>query len=259
MKLTIEIETITPEIAQVWLEKNTNNRAIRQMVVDRYADEMRSGAWKLNAETIKFSRDGTLLDGQHRLWAVVESKVTIQSFVARGISADALQTIDSGIARRLSDKLTFSGVKNPKATAQLVNCLSIYTGGRGQLGLTANRARDLITKFSGGIEWAAQHVVIGGRSLFLTPFWAALAFAHKASPGIVESFATRTVAGIALAEHSPEYAIRSFLEHNRKATQIFGATLNAVFAAIQGRDLLKVNSNNASAFAYFAKANGLAT
>ena len=95
MKLTIEIETITPEIAQVWLEKNTNNRTIRQMVVDRYADEMCSGAWKLNAETIKFSRDGTLLDGQHRLWAVVESKVTIQSFVARGISADALQTIDS--------------------------------------------------------------------------------------------------------------------------------------------------------------------
>lgn len=62
-------EVITPERAAEMLSKNKSNRKINQANVRRIADDMLTGNYKLNGETIKFYADGTLADGQHRLTA----------------------------------------------------------------------------------------------------------------------------------------------------------------------------------------------
>jgi hypothetical protein len=81
------------------------------------------GEWDLNGQTIKVSVDGALLDGQHRLEAVVHSGVTISSVVVRGLSPAARDTIDTGRRRRLADVLAIEGYPDAIALATGVNAL----------------------------------------------------------------------------------------------------------------------------------------
>ena len=78
----IELVNVTPELAEFWLTQNSANRNVRREVWKAYARDMAAGAWKVTAETIKMSPAGRLLDGQHRLQAVVASGVTVPMFVA---------------------------------------------------------------------------------------------------------------------------------------------------------------------------------
>ena len=81
MTITTEIVTLTPALAAEWLNSNTCNRPLSTLRASRYARDMKAGDWRFNGETISFTADGRLVDGQHRLTAVVESGVTIQQVV----------------------------------------------------------------------------------------------------------------------------------------------------------------------------------
>lgn len=48
---------------------------------------MKTGRWVLNGETICFDSNGVLRDGHHRLLAIIESGVTIEVLVVRGVAA----------------------------------------------------------------------------------------------------------------------------------------------------------------------------
>ena len=103
------IVTITPEIAKAMLEVNNNNRGISPTNVQRMADDMLSGNFRLNGETIKVYEDGTLADGQHRLMACVTANVPFQTYIVRGIKKDVLPTIDAGKARNVVQSLNMTG------------------------------------------------------------------------------------------------------------------------------------------------------
>ena len=91
MGITMDIERITPSIASEYLRKNTPfNRSIRSKRVETYADEMRRGGWKLNGESICFNKKGELVDGQHRLLAIIKAGVPIETTVIRGIENDVV-------------------------------------------------------------------------------------------------------------------------------------------------------------------------
>jgi len=107
---------ITPELATKWLEGNVHNRKLRQKEVDRLAREMKGGRWALNGESIIFASDGTLLDGQHRLWACVESQVTFQSVVVYGADASSFTTIDQGRHRSPANHLEVARVQSNYTT-----------------------------------------------------------------------------------------------------------------------------------------------
>jgi hypothetical protein len=90
----------TPALAMQILDNNNDmNRSIRQARVEKYASDMRAGKWLMNGETIKFTKEGKLLDGQHRLWAVVLAEVPIDMLVIEGLDKEAMVTIDTGAAR----------------------------------------------------------------------------------------------------------------------------------------------------------------
>jgi hypothetical protein len=86
---------LTPEEATRLLEHNTLNRPLNDQHVKRIASQILSGKWRFNGDTIKISDDNAVLDGQHRLWAVVESKFSIETILVRGIKRDAFATIDT--------------------------------------------------------------------------------------------------------------------------------------------------------------------
>jgi hypothetical protein len=69
------VEMITPQKAVEILDtKNFNNRPVSQFTVDRYAQEMKAGRWKLNGEPIIFGKSGRLIDGQHLCWSGEETE-----------------------------------------------------------------------------------------------------------------------------------------------------------------------------------------
>ena len=105
----VENVTITPQVAQMMLEHNTHNRNLTESRAQAYARDMASGNWRYTGEGIKFGPDGTLLDGQTRLRAIVLSGVTITMPVWRGIDPDAQLVMDSGRPRSNSDALSLRG------------------------------------------------------------------------------------------------------------------------------------------------------
>lgn len=70
---------ITPEMAQTLLDANAaNQRKVKKIKVAKFAEEMLNGIWLYNGESVIVTETGKLIDGQHRLLAVIESGVTIE-------------------------------------------------------------------------------------------------------------------------------------------------------------------------------------
>lgn len=105
----VSVETINPEEAGRYLECNDVNRAVRASLVERFTNVMLAGGWHLNGETIKFDYDGNLIDGQHRLMAVVEAGRHQQFVVVRNLPPVSRASIDTGARRTLADWLRMNG------------------------------------------------------------------------------------------------------------------------------------------------------
>jgi hypothetical protein len=90
----LAIETITPQMAEEYLTHNTRNRKIVAAHVDAIARDIRAGNWMMNAQPICFARDGRLLNGQHRLSAVLQAGEAIEVPVMRGLPEEAYATYD---------------------------------------------------------------------------------------------------------------------------------------------------------------------
>lgn len=92
--VTYSIENVTPELAESWLARNTANRRMRRATAEAYARDMESGDWRENGDAICFAVDGTLLDGQHRLTAVVLSGISVPLLIVRDLPRETQDTKD---------------------------------------------------------------------------------------------------------------------------------------------------------------------
>ena len=72
-----EVVTITPTVAEEMLKKNAGNRKVSKMVVSKYAAEMKAGRWIQTHQGMAIDETGKIVDGQHRLYAVIKSGVAI--------------------------------------------------------------------------------------------------------------------------------------------------------------------------------------
>ncbi len=113
-------ETITPEIAKMYLLRNRDNRAISEPLVARYAAIMRKEQWKLNSQGIAFDTNGRLVTGQHRLMACIRANVPFTTRVDRGLDPDVATTMDAGRSWSGGDVLSAMKVKNANRTAAVV-------------------------------------------------------------------------------------------------------------------------------------------
>lgn len=101
------IYVITPEIADALLsDPGAKNRPLAAARVKKYAARMTANRWQLNGEPIILSEGGKLLDGEHRLRAVIESKTTIETVVLWG--PFSFSSMGQGAARSGSDALALA-------------------------------------------------------------------------------------------------------------------------------------------------------
>lgn len=129
-KRTFEEETITPGLAAKYLEHNRKNRPIARGTVEFYADAIKAGHWLFNGEAIKFDCNGDLVDGQHRLHAIVKAGKAIQTLVIRGLDPQAFKTIDTGRTRNGGDVLALRGIPYSGAMSSAYRLLFRFVNGK---------------------------------------------------------------------------------------------------------------------------------
>lgn len=122
---------IDPELAQKWLDtRELNVRNIRKGKREKFAQEMHAGRWVAdNGDMIRLAPDGELLDGLHRLSAIVLGEITITLWVAFNVPKSAMPTIDTGTSRTFGDVLKFDGEKNSAAMASVTRRVLMWKMG----------------------------------------------------------------------------------------------------------------------------------
>lgn len=104
-----ETVTVSPLMAAEILRRNPSNRTVRRTLITQIKADLEAGRYVLNGETIILSEDGSLNDGQHRLMAVVESGVPMQTVMVFGAQRNSRLTVDQGTARTTADYLGMAG------------------------------------------------------------------------------------------------------------------------------------------------------
>lgn len=92
------VETVTPQLAKAYLERNKNNRKTSRHRIGLYSRDMRSGKWTPGSP-ISFFENGDLADGQHRLLAVVEADVPVVFVVVRNLPLESRLIHNSGMVQ----------------------------------------------------------------------------------------------------------------------------------------------------------------
>jgi len=123
-KINIKLVSVNPALAKQWL-KNTADSGFSQRnaqlsVINKYAAEMSAGTWyEDTADVIRTctfnGRAFVVLDGQHRLHAIVKSGITQKTFVATGVPPEAFKYVDVGATRTLQHMMVANGWENPQA------------------------------------------------------------------------------------------------------------------------------------------------
>lgn len=123
---TPRLVKVTPVMAEDLLTRNTMNRPLTLGLTERYMRDMIAGEWKMNGDAIRITKDGDLLDGQHRLFAIVESGCTIEMLIVEGLDPDVMHTIDTGKRRSFGDVLAIGGERNTTMLAGAARWVAWY-------------------------------------------------------------------------------------------------------------------------------------
>lgn len=250
-KPRITVERIGPKEARKLLGENTHNRHISELRVETLKRAMLRGDFDgLNGETIKLATTGALLDGQHRLLAIIASDTTIDLIVVRGLPAVAQETIDLGARRSPSDILHLRGEMSATTLAAALRVAwSIDTNGSLFAGSTIPRATVAeLTDYLDTHPDIRSSVSMGRRANN-----AAIRYPAGPATGLhylmaqaseqAESFWEGLIEGVELEAGSPTLVFRNMLlrdvtEQRRMRTEVRSAlTIKAWNALRQGRKI----------------------
>jgi hypothetical protein len=222
----IQFCNVTPELAKQWLANNTGNRKLKDNTVEGYARDMANGDWLTTHQGIAFNEDEQLIDGQHRLEAIVRSGVTVVMLVSHGWPVQpkdkkvrTMDTVDRGAVRSLSDLLKLQHnmdkghtivavatilaqvcVENP----QVVRKLSMPT-------LLA-----IVETWRDQIKFALDNAPVT-QGLRQAPALGAMAFLHAINPAKAAEFWESLKTGENLNRKNPILHVRNFLLADAKS------------------------------------------
>jgi hypothetical protein len=137
---------IEPVVAKhILVFANTNNRPMGKGWAERLALDVKADQYGLTGDTLKFSKEGRMLDGQHRLEACARTSAIITHIVF-GLDDEVFDLIDQGSKRTPGHVLKLAGVKDPTIVAGAVRWARIMSerrGGESSWGLSARKVREL--------------------------------------------------------------------------------------------------------------------
>lgn len=112
-------ELIDVETAKYYMSFNTKNRNKIDFATNQYISDIQEGQWVVSHEGIAFDCTVALIDGQHRLDAIIKSGKALDLLVTRNLPQKSLEVINRGRMRKLSHTLQILGyeISNTRFTA----------------------------------------------------------------------------------------------------------------------------------------------
>lgn len=249
-------ERITPAQATKYLNQNQGNRKLREGYVERLAEDMRRGNWTECMAPIVFYEDGTIADGQHRLWAIVESETAQEFYIGHNLTRASGLNLDTGMGRSLIDNARISGA-DLSLSHQLVSAAMFYEKGeRPSKGSSPAMKIASVQKFRAPIEWAISHGPVG-KGFRNSAVLCAIARAYAAgeNPDRLMMFSKVMASGFGEGkEDSAAIAMRNYIM-TRKAVianaeyhEFFLKLQNAIWYFIRRRSLNVIRNIDTEAY-----------
>jgi hypothetical protein len=217
-----ETVLLTPQLAELLLKRNPDNRAIRDVKVANYAADIKAGRWELNGESIKISKDGLLNDGQHRCRAVIDTGTSIRTKIDFGLDRETRKTLDQGAVRLTGDYFAMDGVPNAHQVAAVTSLVWQYEQrGRvsyeGHLKPTKQEQREVLKKHPEINDCVASlprkgASMAGGVSVLA---FCLFVFA-KRDMAAAATFVTKLIEGDGLAKRDPIFICRERIHADKR-------------------------------------------
>lgn len=107
------------------------NRPVSKLQVAAFAAAMLRGEWILTHQGVAIDADGTLVDGQHRLLAVLQAAQTNEDIqvpltITEDVDPEVFDVIDTGRARSGKDVLALKGEKDTMHLNSALRHLYLY-------------------------------------------------------------------------------------------------------------------------------------
>jgi hypothetical protein len=222
--------------ARAWLNQSGANRRLSPQHVKFLASEMAAGRWKCNGDLIRIGKNGQLLDGQHRLHAIIESGVSVEMAVVSELDPAVFDTIDRGKKRNVSDILHIMNVENSKDVSAAGRWILAYHHSLiRKFWLNSSRLPleymiELLASSEGDIQNSIATIKTLKPRLVLPSLASALHYLfseesqHKSNAALRElstEFWTKVLTGADLSDQSPELALRNRLVDNAVSLKKF--------------------------------------
>lgn len=213
---------ITPRRAAEWIAAYgaTNFRKLNEGQVEILRRQMAANDWLLTNESVGFDWNGKLVDGQHRLNAIAQSKrKNVRVRVVTGLDPRVAVVIDSGAKRSAANVLFAQGVTYPSTVAAVVRAANSRDGQTRASGRLGNvEVADYAEDRPELVELCdrAHHEVYskqpkGYRLLGPAPIATSVYFVYlkdgQAGADLLLEMLARVVTGIDLGAGSPEHAL----------------------------------------------------
>lgn len=216
--LEVELLEVDPALAEKWLYSNSANyRLTRPRYVERLARDIREGQWRVNGEPIVFDREGVLVDGQHRLAAVLAAEKPIITLVVYGVSIEDGLTVDTNMPRAFADHVRRLGLPYATGVASVTSRLWQWKHGNFRTTRYTATRTELAQLLSANLDEISRAALVGRRIYMsgLRVSIASLGLAHCLFSEIDEAdtaeFFAQLESGDNLAKGDPVYALRRVL------------------------------------------------
>jgi hypothetical protein len=214
--------TLTPKRAKELIDRSARlkftQRSLSKAEVERYAQMMRVGDWKFNGDTIKISKRGAVIDGQHRLAAIVLADVPVRTAIAWDVPEETFDTIDRGKIRSFREILGIQGEGSPQNLSTALMWLHLYEY-RNMHKRYKRTAQDVMhclernPKLRQSVDFARNlSGTICSKGLIA---FAHYIFRHTAKLSEVEEFFRRLSDGVMLKKGDPILVLRNRLIDNK--------------------------------------------
>lgn len=217
---TADFELMTPAKASEILKNNKKNRHMRGRLLDHYVRQIQDGAWETNGEAVQLAHNGNLLNGQHRLEAIVKANKSVKLLVVRGLDESVRSTIDIGHGRSVGDVLKMEGIEATYGSRLAAAVAIVLKFRKGKFidtkqRMTPREAMDFIA--SNKDIQKSLHMVVNQRYQLCMP--SVIVACHFLFSRIdrykAEDFFDKFATGKNLGSHSPILKIRGQMERMR--------------------------------------------
>lgn len=111
--MRLSLELIDKTRALELLKTMPTNRNVKKANLNKLISVLENDEWDAeNGEVIKINKQGQLIDGQHRLMAIVKTNKAVKMAIMYGCGSNAMKTIDTGATRSINDVLKLNNVKS---------------------------------------------------------------------------------------------------------------------------------------------------